>query len=497
MTTRRPPLVPGPMAPATSGSPPSPGSSRATLGRGGWSKPAMWPARSLSNRAALAPWGAVVGACLLAVACTASSEEVQPESDQIYFPTGLAMTPTEDRLFVLSANSELRFDSGSLTAWDLAKVDEIAAGWLANRTQPGGCRIDDTSRDILVCDEGQAGPGFILPDAGVRVGNFGTAVATQDLGDGRLRLISAVRGDPSVTWAEWDGTRIRCDGGAEGYPLCDDEHRLTRLRGDADLPALAEEPFAVATDAGSEVALVSHFTSGRVTLVDSRRAGTPILTDTINGLFEAGTSSQPGALALAARNPGQPDTLWYVGSRTEDRIQLMTVDRPSDGRPASLVLGPFFFLDSVGSSNGSSADTRAMQFGSGGDRLYLVNRQPPSLQVFDTSLAATGVPRNVGLTSTDLCREASSLVVADVGDGDRAFVSCFRDGEVYVIDPRGRASVEAIATVGRGPFALVVSTTRRKLYVSNFLEDSIAVVELSPDSPRRYQVILRLGEPRL
>ncbi|MEZ4366929.1 MAG: hypothetical protein R2939_11650 [Kofleriaceae bacterium] len=82
----------------------------------------------------------------------------------------------------------------------------------------------------------------------------------------------------------------------------------------------------------------------------------------------------------------------------------------------------------------------------------------------------------------------------DAGDGERAYVSCFRDGEIYVVDGRVGVAVETIITVGRGPFAMAASAARRKLYVTNFLENTIAVIELDPASPRRYQVVLRIGE---
>jgi len=100
------------------------------------------------------------------------------------------------------------------------------------------------------------------------------------------------------------------------------------------------------------------------------------------------------------------------------------------------------------------------------------------------------------LSATDLCREAANLALVDAGDGDRAFVSCFRDGEIYVVDPRGVASVEAIVTVGRGPFGVAVSAARKLLFVSDFLEDTVAVIDIDPASPRRYQVVLRIGEVR-
>jgi len=86
--------------------------------------------------------------------------------------------------------------------------------------------------------------------------------------------------------------------------------------------------------------------------------------------------------------------------------------------------------------------------------------------------------------------------VVDSGDGERAYVTCFQDGQVYVVDPRGIGRVEDVITVGRGPYAAVAAPDGRRLYVTNFLEDTVAVIDLVPSSPTRNRVVLRIGELR-
>jgi YVTN family beta-propeller protein len=81
----------------------------------------------------------------------------------------------------------------------------------------------------------------------------------------------------------------------------------------------------------------------------------------------------------------------------------------------------------------------------------------------------------------------------DSGGGERVYVGCFNDGELYVIDPRGQVEVEAVTVVGRGPFGLAIAPSRQLLFVSNFLENSLAVIDLDPDSPTLYRVIMRIG----
>ena len=445
----------------------------------------------------------VAAALVLLAGCTASSEEVRPPDDELFFPTGIAVSPDETLLFVASANSDLRYDSGVVSVVDLPTVDRDVDRLLAGQDRDeADCKPSDTCptcgpelgvfRGTVRCHERR----YLLSNASVRTGNFSTDLGVQDTGVGNLRLILPVRGDPSITWIDWNGAdrRLDCEGGAGGFALCDDDHRLNRLLDNKELPAVVEEPYEVYVDSDGEYAMVTHLTTGVVSLVDSPRAGKPVLADALSGLFA--TQFDIGqATAIAGRSPALPGTLVYVGGRGRDqnRIQVFSVDRGSRARP---VMVPTFFFHLTGLGATSSTDTRAITFNTAGDRMFVVNRLPPSLQVYDTSLDTTGLPRNRIVGATDLCREASRVVLADTGDGERAYVSCFSDGQVWVIDPRAGVQLEAIIQVGRGPHEMAVSTTHRKLYVSNFLEDTIAVVDLTPGVPSRNHVVLRIGEPR-
>ncbi|HEX7703832.1 MAG TPA: hypothetical protein VF403_23990, partial [Kofleriaceae bacterium] len=101
---------------------------------------------------------------------------------------------------------------------------------------------------------------------------------------------------------------------------------------------------------------------------------------------------------------------------------------------------------------------------------------------------------NKGIGATDICRQASKLTSLDTGDGERIYITCFSDGQLYVVDPRGQSYVEDTITVGRGPYAVAAAPSRKKIYVTNFLENTIAVIDVAPGSPTRNRVILRIGE---
>jgi YVTN family beta-propeller protein len=433
--------------------------------------------------------------------CPANGEDLQPPRDELVFPTALAVSPDGSRLFAVNANSDLRWSSGSVVAFDLAGIEDLASRWLALPVEERGCQgqggplagepcscdLDDPT--ILACDQAAVAD----PDAGVRVGNFATDVAVQDLGGGDLRLFIPVRGDPSVTWVDYRDGALACDGTSEGFPLCDEE----RILGYEDDPTreLIDEPFGVFVDSAGEYAVITHLQRGAVSLIDAPRDGTPVLVDALANLFAADALGIQAAIGVAGRRLADPspddadlpETLLYVTSRTEDRVQMLAVAPPRGSVPAQLVPAGFFFLNDVQPSN----DSRDIEFSADGTRAFMINRNPPMLHVMDTAPTPEGVPANQIIASVELCRDPANLTVAEPGEGTRVYVACFPEGQVWAIDPEA-GQVEAIIPVGSGPHALVADPTRQRLYVGNFLDHSLAVIDLDPVSPARNRVVLRL-----
>jgi hypothetical protein len=419
-------------------------------------------------------------ACALVAACTASAEDVRPPSDQLFFPTGLAVFPKTNALFVANSNSELRYDSGSLMVVDLGVVESVISAWLTSQDQ-GPCKPDVDHRETLVCDEAM----FFKSGAGVRIGNFATDVGVQDFstsgpaGVVKLRVFVPTRGDPSVAWADYNGDKLSCfpQSNTDQFPLCDEGHRLASIFNDPNGVAIPDEPFGVyaatqpplppsADDPAplrSGFALVTHLTSGTVTLIDAPEDGTVEITDARTGLFQIDPGTQLfGASSVVGRAPGTDDNLVYVASRSDPRIWTFTVGRPVNRAPPFLLQGAFLLQDAIGNGIvGTESDTRGMQFSPNGERMYVVNRRPPALQVFDTSIGPTGTPRNLPTGATDICRQAST-----------------------------------VAVVGRGPYSIAAAADQKQLFVSNYLEDTIAVIDIDPASPTRNRVVLRIGQPR-
>jgi DNA-binding beta-propeller fold protein YncE len=445
--------------------------------------------------------------------CTASAEDVRAPEDQLFFPTGLAATSDEQTLFVVNANSELRYDSGSINVIDIGVVQSVVTRWVEHPDQalPDGCSRDLDHSETLQCEEAM----FFKKGAGVRVGNFATDLTIQDFtgtggaADDLTRVFVPTRGDPSITWADYRRSKgaLSCTADTDSNALCDDAHRLTSVLNSPDLPPVPSEPFSAFADATNGFAMVTHLSSGAVSLIRAPADSSKVaVVDVLGGVFaaDAGTGLR-GATGIAGRTPTAAGDMVYVASNTERRIQTFTVgdlDIGGGARGAAYLLpGNYFFLSAVGLNSGDSNDSRGIRFSPTGDRLYIANRSPPSLQIYDTSLGASGVPNNDATGASDICREASSVAVLDPGDGERAYVTCFQDGQIYVVNPLGQSTVEDIIQVGRGPFGVSAiggknATDRKLLFVSNFLEDTIAVVDLSPGSFKRNRVVLRIGAPR-
>ncbi len=433
-----------------------------------------------------------IAVLLTAAGCTAALDEVRPPQDQFFFPTGLALSPDGSVLFVTNANSELRYDSGTVAVVDVAAVAALRDAWVSSGQVPSGrdCEIDVAVSNTLVCNEKEV----LLADATVRTGNFATELGVQQLTDGNLRLFIAMRGDPSVTWIDYDtaNRNLSC-GGSGSVPVCDEAHRITQMRDDLDLPTLVDEPFGIYVDSGNEYAMVTHLTSGAVSLIDTPADGSPpMLVDSLGGLFAPDSSGIRGAVGVAGRAPGVDGNLLYVTSRSESRIQTLYVNRPAaaDAFP-QIIPSDYFFLRNVQPAD----DSRGIVFSDDGNRAYIVNRDPPMLLVVDTSVDETGRPRNEVDGAVELCPQASHVTVADVGEGERAYVSCFRDGQVWVVDTLGE-QIDAIVNVGRGPHSVKVSAANNLLFIANFLEDTVSVVDLTPSASTENRVVLRLGRTR-
>ena len=443
----------------------------------------------------LAVFSIAIGLLFATAGCPPDQNDVAPDEEFFLFPTAMALTPDESVLFVTSGNSELRKDAGTIALVELDRIESLIADWQSSTgaTLPDErCRIDTVLKGVLQCDAAAA----IRAGAGARVGNFSTSIGIQELASGDLRLFVAVRGDPSITWMDYSQAtgQLSCnDESGEVFPLCDSRHRLLNLLDDVDQPSLLSEPYGMFVDSSNGYVVVTHQSLGAVTLLDAPpetcdaegEPGCPLLSDTVTGLFEYDRDNGQAALGIAGRRPGTSSDLIYVTSRSEDRVVMLSVY--DNGRTRVLAEAERFFLQGVAASN----DSRGLAFNSDGTRLHIVNRDPAVLHIYDTSDGPDGFPRNQFVGGVELCNDASNIQVANLGRGDRAYISCFPKGQIWVIDPQTE-TLAGIIDVGRGPHAMALAERRGRLYVANFLEDTIAVVDITPGSATENRVLMRL-----
>jgi hypothetical protein len=376
-----------------------------------------------------------------------------------------------------------------------------------------GCIEDPTHPELLYCPstvDGQRAS-YVTP-AAAQIGNFGSAIRVQTLNGGGLRLFTTVRGDPSVTWLDYTpgGDSLAC-GGEGDFPRCDEGHRMSVFRDDESLPDLDKEPFTIAIDDLREHAVVTHLTTGDLSLVRAPRdpAQAPRLEDKLTGLWALNSQNLISAVGAAPRLPGDPSDLFYVTSRSEARINVVrAVDTVgADGeKSARLVRADSFFYAPSPAGNGIDGAARGITFSKDGGRAYVANRLPSSLMIFDTSLDERSVPRNQLLNEVPLCPHLFVTQVLTGGpdaiavdermlEPTRAYVSCFDIGEIWVVDAE-RGLLEARIPVGRGPDSVVIDHTHDLAYVGNYGDDTISVIDLDASHPTYHHTVLQLGKLR-
>ena len=86
------------------------------------------------------------------------------------------------------------------------------------------------------------------------------------------------------------------------------------------------------------------------------------------------------------------------------------------------------------------------------------------------------------------------MAVVSSGDDERVYLTCFDDGAIQIVDPRGVPTVERTVSVGRGPYAAVASNLRQRVYVTNFLEDTISVRDADVTSAHYGRVVMRIAQ---
>lgn len=480
----------------------------------------------------------LVAALTAVPSCVSPGEGPSPEPHAMYFPVGLAVSPAGHTLYVANSDFDLQYNSGTVIALDLDRIrsnlppvwDAQAPGYPCgnlspNRTKllyPGPC----SPISLIAPPDGQ-GP---LVGASVRIGAFATdliAVARPDAPGTRLFL--PVRGDPSVTWIDVEDDRyleppisrsLFCGG-----DRCDKRHRAgenpdTNLR----RVVLPPEPYGIAATESGNAVLVTHQTTGSVSLLTNEWDGVPTLQFVSGGFPAGGVGIAPVPVPRFVHVAGidyQPGFLTTFRASPEvDLVRFFDDAASAPARPFVVRAG------TVGITvNASGVDSRGIAI-DGTERraceaqcnddltclqtcaevpaqVYIANRTPPSLLIGETraNVSATGSDDLITIfDSFPLSYGASRVVFGSVinPEGEReprVFVSCFDARYLFIYDPKGRR-IDGQVRTGRGPHAMVLDPVEPYLYVAHFTDSYIGVVDLDQRHTQTYpSIIATLGVP--
>jgi DNA-binding beta-propeller fold protein YncE len=484
---------------------------------------------------------ALLGLFLALASCGFGESGIEPPSDRIFFPAGIAVDPAGQWLYVVNSNSDLRFNAGTVVAVDLNKVkadrqkmlvpadpNKPAFGRCTNsvfvqpqNATPVFCCVDFVDSHVLNCDERQ----YVDPQATVRMGSFGGTIKVQKLDDARRRLFVAVRAEPSLTYVDAtvasDHVTMGCPAASAGAnAFCTDDFRIKTMKApDGTDVQFPEEPHAMTLDDSLGVLYVAHlggFQAGvriprAVSVVDVCHPANdptrkPVLASILDNAFPS--SAALGVRALTLETPGDPSGVLLGTSENTSEIAELVFEHPDKvktpdcaNRDLTLVAGRRFSSSVFGTRG---ADLRGLELTDGGRRAYVLHRQfagggeynPPAVVEINREPDAQGLPLNEPLGVVSVCSGPNRLLSTDAGRGLRLLVNCFENGQVYVVNPE-LLNVEAIIEVGAGPAELVISPKDPTVaFVANFANNNVSVLDLKPDSPTEYRVVQRIGFAR-
>lgn len=424
----------------------------------------MSPGRSAARTRALAiPLVLGLG---LSAGCL-ENEGIDPPAGQLSFPVAIALSPPREgepseQIFVVNSNFDLRYNAGSVQAYDLACVH---AAIERCRGEEECSVVED--RDRCLRDE-------------VFIGSHAAGLAVGPRGAG-IRLYIPVRSDANLTYVDVDPAGMLACGESS---VCDERHR----QGDESLDVrLPEEPVAVHAGALSDL---GPALPGNYVLMAHRAGAVSLFVDE-----ERGGESVPQLRATATGFPDQlvgmrfdPDTrLAWLNSAIEPRVGRagIAIDANTDALSGTLLFnGGNLTLTGLDTGAIGRGDTRDVQFDprdldadpdNDVGRAYVLSRRPQSLLVADLAGGRSG---QLGIVDViEVGNGPSRLEVVQVRGRTLGLVSCFDGREIYVLDLDLR-KLAGIVTGVSGPFEMQIDPVREVLYVCDFRASVIRVVEL-------------------
>lgn len=442
-----------------------------------------------------------------------------PPKNRIFFPIAAALqrsAPGADAnfLYVVNANFDLRYNGSTVAALDLRKLRGRLGysnrGARVNlgeppRPAPVGCVTDPADTSAVLCDEDPPHPPpadncdlALVCAGGTRKINpyaVEAALATYERGEEPdvQRLYVLVRGGNTMAWFDVDAMtgRLNC-GTIDDRGYCSADHATggdpaqSRPAG-TRLPA---DPSSLSVDPRRGLIVVTHqsFDEGSpratlfydpASLVNPPQNTRPYLVNVVGGLA-VGLSS----LALLPRASEAPSnrSTWLVTSRssaTFTTLQAYPGDAPmGDGR---IFLYRASTAPVTGLNNGADSRALALDPREPTRRAYVVSRRPEALLTLDIRNPAAPVVES----AIPLPSGSSRLVAVAEGDRTLVYTVSYDSRRIYVVDPslygdNPTSAIVAQIASGRGPHAIIHDPLDKVLYVLDFLDAAVEVIDVAP-----------------
>ncbi len=402
----------------------------------------------------------------LAAGCAREYIGEDPPTQQLHFPTGVAVSPVARTALVVSSNFDLGYNRGVVHSVDLARLDSLL--------DDAGGALDSPVEDLL-------------EDAAL-VASFGGPIRFDDSG---AHALMASRGDGTLLELELgEGRSLRCGDRGDSPQDC--------TAGDHVLQLSGSDPYSLqveTVDATHLRVYAGDLAGGTVDGVDidldasgDRRLTLPLQID--SELRRAsGLSLMPAAGAAS-------EYLLIAGQFQPES---------SDGRPAGAylriydtALGANQQLGAVPLISANKAiDARAVAISPDGSTAYVAQRTPSSVAAIDLRPGAGGLPAFRAVTVQSVGLKPVALAVdADAAGGPQVLVVCFTERSLYALDGRTLQVRSVLADLGGSPADLALDPVTGRALITLFDRDSVAVVALDrPGHPGLERVAL-IGTPR-
>jgi hypothetical protein len=469
--------------------------------------------------------------------------------------------PENRFLVVANSNFDLAYSSGTVVPLDLTRLDEVLGACRGQPGSEEGDRswcprliagpLDGQAEDVWRPSDD--GLDFVLDKHAVGIRSYAGALAVFDglvfvpvRADNSLHFmdIHSDEGfDPDsrrllrCTWGpgSWQPTGLQdchryrrvgdnrlylsdlvLDVPAEPFvvtPWQGAAHKQVDDQGDEDSDPVNRSYVIVGHMVGSDISLFEvrpeqpineHFTAGdRLAACEEQRADPNDCLGRMVQLIDVDSAFASGTTGIAVDSSGQ----FWASSRFESQISRFFVYEPleeGDGDDpvwagGRAEIGPLGAAENSAVEPGNNQRGVAVYHAPPGaaDRVYVVNREPASVVAFKVDSSVSGGLELVGVIPIGAEPSLIEVVADDEAPGGHGvYVACFDDARVYAIDPVAR-DIEDVIDAGQGPHDLHYDSTRQVLYVVNFLESTVSVVDVNRAQPDTlHSVLTTLGTPR-